>query len=79
MCVHVCICTNMDYYSAIIKWNLAICDYLDWLECIMLGEISQRKTNAIWFHLYVESKKRKRRGSSHRGEDEAGKEIDDGD
>ena len=25
----------------------------------MLSEISQRKTNAIWFHSYVESKKKK--------------------
>ena len=29
------------------------------LENIMLSEISQRKTNTIWFHLYVESKKTK--------------------
>ena len=26
------------------------------LEGTMLNEISQRKTNARWFHLYVESK-----------------------
>ena len=26
------------------------------LEGIMLGEISQRKTNAVWYHLYVEFK-----------------------
>ena len=24
----------------------------------MLSEISQKKTNAIWYHLYVESKKK---------------------
>ena len=28
------------------------------LKCIMLSEISQRKTNIIWFHLYVESEKK---------------------
>ena len=27
------------------------------LEHIMLSEIRQRKTNAMWFHLYVEPKK----------------------
>ena len=27
------------------------------LEGIMLNEISQAKTNAAWYHLYVESKK----------------------
>ena len=27
------------------------------LEGIMLGEMSQRKTNSVWFHLFVESKK----------------------
>ena len=27
------------------------------LEMIVLGEVSQRKTNIIWYRLYVESKK----------------------
>ena len=27
------------------------------LEIIILSEISQRKTNIIWYHIYVESKK----------------------
>ena len=27
------------------------------LEGIMLSEISQTKTNTVWYHLYVESKK----------------------
>ena len=27
------------------------------LEGIMLSEISQKKTNTVWHHLYVESKK----------------------
>ena len=38
------------------KWNLTICDSIMGLEGIMLSEISQQKTNAIWFDLYVESK-----------------------
>ena len=27
------------------------------LQIIILSEVSQRKTNIIWYHLYVESKK----------------------
>ena len=27
------------------------------LEIIILSEVSQRKTNIVWYHLYVESKK----------------------
>ena len=27
------------------------------LEIIILSEVSQTKTNIIWYHLYVESKK----------------------
>ena len=27
------------------------------LENIMLREVSQRKTNTVWYHVYVESKK----------------------
>ena len=30
------------------------------LEGIMLSKISQRKTNTVWFHLYVQSKKPKK-------------------
>ena len=37
--------------------KFAICSNMDDLEDIMLSEISQRKTNAAWYHLYVESKK----------------------
>ena len=29
-------------------------------EDIMLSEISQRKTNTVWFHSYMESKKKSR-------------------
>ena len=38
------------------EWNFAICSNRD-LEGIMLSEISQRKTNTVWYHLYVKSKK----------------------
>ena len=34
--------------------NSNICNNL---EGIMLSEISQTKTNTVWYHLYVESKK----------------------
>ena len=30
------------------------------LEIIILSEVSQRKTNIIWYHLYAESKKKKK-------------------
>ena len=29
------------------------------LEMIILSEVKQRKTNIIWYHLYVESQKKK--------------------
>ena len=35
--------------------SLVIYNIID-LECIMLSEINQRKTNTIWLHSYVESK-----------------------
>ena len=31
------------------------------LEIIMLSEVSQTKTNIVWAHLYVESKKEKKK------------------
>ena len=37
------------------------------LEGIMLGEISQRKTNTIRFHLGVESKKQAKQTSKQNG------------
>ena len=47
----------MDYHSAIKKSEIVpfVTAWMD-LEGIMLSEISQRKTNTTWFHLYVESK-----------------------
>ena len=49
---------KMEYYSAIKKNEmlpLATAWMMD-LVGIMLSEISQRKTNIVWYHLYVESK-----------------------
>ena len=39
------------------EWNFAICTAWMDLEGIMLSEVSQRKSNSLWYHLYVESKK----------------------
>ena len=33
------------------EWNNAICSNMDWPSYV-----TQRKTNTIWYHLYVESK-----------------------
>ena len=51
----------MEYYSAIKKNEIMpfAAIWMD-LEIIILNEVSQRKTNSIWYHLYVESKKKKR-------------------
>ena len=48
----------MEYYSAVKKNEILpfVTTWMD-LEGIMLSEISQTKTNTVWFHLYVESKK----------------------
>ena len=50
---------TMEYYSAI-KMNEIMPSATTWidLQIVILSEISQRKTNTIWHHLYVESKKR---------------------
>ena len=37
--------------------NNAIWSNMDDLEIVILSEISQRKTNTVWYHLHVESKK----------------------
>ena len=48
----------MEYYSAI-KKNEIMPFAVTWmdLEIVILSEVSQRKTNIIWYRLYVESKK----------------------
>ena len=49
---------TMEYYSAI-KKNEIMPFSATWMdpERIMLSEVTQRKMNIIWYHLYVESKK----------------------
>ena len=49
----------MEYYSAV-KNNEMMPFAATWmdLEIVILIEVSQRKTNIIWYHLYVESKKK---------------------
>ena len=51
---HMC---TMDYCS-FIKKNEILPFAAMWmdLENIILGELSQRKTNTVWYHLYMESK-----------------------
>ena len=40
------------------EWNFAICNNMDGLgEHYAKWNKSDRKTNTIWYHLYVESKK----------------------
>ena len=53
---------TMEYYSAI-KKNEILPFATTWMELedIMLSEISQRKTNIIWFHSYVEFKKQQQK------------------
>ena len=45
----------MEYYLAIKKEILLFFDSMMDQENIMLSKISQRKTNTIQFHLYMES------------------------
>ena len=49
---------TMEYYSAIKKNEVMpfAATQVD-LEIIILSEVSQRKTNIIWYHLYMESLK----------------------
>ena len=60
MCTHTHTHTHtMEYYSAI-KKNEILPFATTWMELqsIMLSEISQRKTIAIWLHPHVEFKKK---------------------
>ena len=52
---------TLEYYSAIKMIEILpfVTTWLD-LESSMLSEIRQRKTNTLWFHLYVESKTQKK-------------------
>ena len=48
---------TMECYSVIKKKEImpSAATWMD-LEIIILSELSQTKTNSIWYHLYVESK-----------------------
>ena len=47
-----------EYYSAIKKeWNNAICNNVDGPGDNQLSEVSQRKTDIIWYCFYMEYKK----------------------
>ena len=48
----------MEYYPDI-KKNKIVSFAATWmdLENIRISEVRERKTNIIWYHLYVESKK----------------------
>ena len=49
----------MEYYSAMKKeWNNAICNNVDGPGDNQLSEVSQRKTDIIWYCLYMEYKKK---------------------
>ena len=49
-----------EYYSAIKKKQiLSFAAIWTDFEGIMLSEISQTKTNTVWYHLHVELKKEK--------------------
>ena len=50
----------MEYYSAIKKNEIMplAATWMD-LKIVLLGEVSQTKTNVMWYHSYVEFKKKK--------------------
>ena len=51
-----CYATKIDYYSAF-KKNEIMPFAATWMDLeIILSEVSQRKTNIILYHFYVESK-----------------------
>ena len=63
--VYICMCMYTYIYNGILlshqKMQYCHLQYYKWeLECTMLSKISQRKTNTIWFHSYVEFKKQKK-------------------
>ena len=50
---------TMEYYLAIKNWNSAICNNMDGLW--ELNVKWKRKTNTVWYHLYVEFEKYNKR------------------
>ena len=57
---------TMEYYSAIKKNEVATI-WMD-LEGVMLSDMSDRKTNTVCYHLYVESKKLKQMNECNKTE-----------
>ena len=60
VCVCMCVCVHVcmtEYYSAI-KKNEIMPFAATWMDpkIIILSKIRTRKTNTVWYHLYVESK-----------------------
>ena len=47
----------MDYYPAMTNEILPFAETWMDLEGIMLSETSQKKTNTVWYHIHMESKK----------------------
>ena len=57
MCIHTNTHTHtMEYHSATIK-NEITPFAATWMDLEMIKYVRQRKTNIIWYHFYVESKK----------------------
>ena len=60
MCVYVCVCiyiNKKEYYSTIKKNEiLSFAAMRMDLKSIILSEISQRKTNTVCYHLYMNLK-----------------------
>ena len=61
----------MEYYSDIKKKNFPFAATWMDLEIIILNGVSQRKTNAICNHLYVESKKIATNGLIYKTEEDS--------
>ena len=55
--IKMCCISTMDHYSAINKWNKAICSNRVGLEILShSAKVSQRKANTLWYPLHVKSK-----------------------
>ena len=58
----------MEYYPAIKKEIMPFAATWMDLEIIILSEVSQTKTNTIWYRLYVESKQNETNELIHKTE-----------
>ena len=81
ICMYVCVCVYTHTHNGILlshKKNEIMPFAAIWMdsEIVILSEVSQTKTNIIWYHLYVESKKmiemnlftKQRQTHRHRGQ-----------